>query len=412
MTSGNSLDSGRRLCVLQVLPTFNPRYGGPVAAGAGISRSLNAHGIDVRLASADGEADPASFSPEQFDSDNSGRWGYCFRSRLFPIIRRLINESDVVHVHGMWNFPASLAAKMAVYSGIPYVVSPHGMLTRWSLGQSVLKKRVYSFLAEQKNVRRASALHFFSEEEASTSERWGSHARTVIIPNGVDAQEYDRRTAREEIGKFYPELIGKTLILFLGRLHPGKGIDLLVPAFGSLCSEFPAIRLVIAGPNAEYSGQMFELIRRFGIADRVMVTGLVTGERKRALLWGSDIFVLPSRHEGDSISIKEALLAGLPIVITPQCNFALVEDANVGTVVELTIEGVTNGIRMLLVNPGMRTAMGFQGSQLIRDRFTWDCIGRKFSEVYRELIDQRGARFTSQSPKGKNKWPREEGCLT
>jgi glycosyltransferase involved in cell wall biosynthesis len=362
-----------------------------------MAKALLLHGIETRMVSADGEADPSDFLAESFNRENGGRWGFCYNSALFSRMRRLVGQSDIVHVHGLWNFPASLAARLASDARIPYVITLHGMLTPWSLSQSRLKKTVYSSVAEKRNIRKASALHFFSEMERLYSETWGTLARTIVLPNGVQRASYDQENDRMEMERLFPVLEGKRVILFLGRLHPGKGLDLLLPAFASLLPAFPDLALVVAGPEAEYGREMSKLIKKLGISERVLAPGLVKGNTKRVLLGGSDMFVLPSRHEGDSIAIKEAMQAGLPAVITPGCHFPMAAERGAAIVVELDVEELTTGIRDLLANPVRRAEMGTRGRQMVEAFFTWERIALEFKSVYLELLGDRGSRT---SPNG------------
>lgn len=371
--------------VLHVLPTFNPRYGGPVAVATGMCRALEERGIRSTLLSMDGISNPGEWSIERFDKENRGKWGYCFSAKVLSLVRDLVRVNDVVHIHGLWNFPASAAAWFARKEGIPYIITPHGMLTPWSISQSRVKKSLY-LPVECRNVRGAAALHFFTHEESQQSVRWGSLAETFILPNGIPVVLYDRLRDRERMEQLYPVLRRKVVLLFLGRLHPGKGLELLIPAFSQLLSTCPECILAVCGPDAEYGSEVERMVLDLGLSKSVLQTGLVVGDTKRSLFGGADVFILPSRHEGDSVTIKEAMQAGLPVVITPQCGFNAVAEADAGIVVEPQIEELVRAMEKLVTDSTLRLEMGVRGKKLVESIYTWDKIIPGLMESYKYMI--------------------------
>jgi glycosyltransferase involved in cell wall biosynthesis len=260
------------------------------------------------------------------------------------------------------------------------------MLTPWSLTQSRIKKTLY-LPVERRNVRGAAALHFFTSEEGEQSARWGSPAKTLILPNGVPLVHYDRPGDREWMERLYPVLRGKVVLLFLGRLHPGKGLDILIPAFSRLLTTRPECTLVVCGPDDEFGVEVEQMVRTLGLSEAVLRTGFVVGEAKRALLGGADVFVLPSRHEGDSVAIKEAMQAGLPLIITSQCGFPDAAKAGVGIVVEQRIDELAQGMERLVADLNLRQEMGIRGRSLVESIYVWDIIIPRLLEVYQNLVD-------------------------
>ncbi|MCI0571412.1 MAG: glycosyltransferase, partial [Myxococcaceae bacterium] len=298
--------------LLHVLPTRVPAYGGPVRVAEALVAQLQRAGHDARLFPSLSEEGPLT-----------GRTGYWPGLRALRGLERAIRCVDLVHVHCLWTVTTSAAALLARAHGIPYVVTPHGMLDRWSLRRGALRKRLYAWAVERANLECASAVHFFNVEERDEAAGFGIRAPAWVLPNGVDADAFIGLPGRPALDAHLPEVRGRTVALFLGRIHPKKGFDLLLPALARARRSVPGLHLVVAGPDeGGYRGRVEQEVQRLGLSASVSFVGEVQAALKRVVLGGADVFVLSSHQEGDSVAVKEAMASGLPVLLTPACHFA------------------------------------------------------------------------------------------
>jgi len=297
-------------------------------------------------------------------------------------IDRRIAEFDVVHVHAVWNFPTWWTMRAARRAGVPYMVAPQGSFEPWALGQNRWGKRVYGGLTEIPLLRRATWLQALTTAEAAQFRRTGLEAPSVIVPNGIDPRMFDRPAPPLAQRFGLPE--GARTLLFLSRLHPKKGLDVLAEAFARLVATRPEVTLVVAGHDAGsgYGDEFRSMIARHGIEARCRLLGEVKGADKFEILLGADAFVLPSRSEGLPVAAIEAMGAGLPVVITPGCNLPEVAEEGAGLVVPLEPEALAGALEEVFANPARAREMGMRGRRLVRERFAWEVIARQLLGIY------------------------------
>jgi glycosyltransferase involved in cell wall biosynthesis len=172
-------------------------------------------------------------------------------------------------------------------------------------------------------------------------------------------------------------------VLFLGRLSPKKGLDILIDAFAEVVRLHPALRLVMAGPDEGMKPMLLDRMKQLGITESCVFTGLVAGEDKQALLYGSDIFVLPSLSENFAITVVEAAVCGLPIIMSDRVNLWHEFDAaNAASIVPPTAEAVARSLAQLVDDPASAAAMAARGSVLARQHFTWEGLGDQYEQMY------------------------------
>jgi len=350
--------------ILHILPTRSKEYGGPVSVAEAIAEESFRQGVECAI-----------YPPQ------SGKSGKSIQA-LWSAVRR----ADVVHIHGLWNLNATLAARLARWSGIPYIITPHGMLDHWALSRSRFKKQVYGFLFERTNLRKAAEVHFLNSEECSEAMSYGEQLNTFVLPNGVFTDRFKSLPYKTKLSKSYPELDGAVTALFLGRLHPKKGFDLLIPAFVQAIRSCPLLHLLVVGPDQRgYRGELEAQIREQDLHSRVTFLGMVSGERKLEVLAAADFFVLPSYQEGDSIAVKEAMASGLPVLITSACHFPEIEIFGAGMVLPYDAISWANAMSTLYSDKRYRTDMGHSGSRLVSNRYTWQKVTRQLLDVYRRV---------------------------
>jgi glycosyltransferase involved in cell wall biosynthesis len=292
-------------------------------------------------------------------------------------VRKEIRNSDLVFVHAHYQFANLIGAWLARRAHKPYVIFTHASLHRQGIAhKSGLLKRVYLRVLEHGNLINSEFLAFNAPEEKASS-LYSELGK--VIPNGISPMEFADMPPVECFRERYPELNGQLCLLVLGRLDvQHKGLDMLIPAFAQLCQSFPAVHLVLAGPG-ENDGvqQVKDLACEYGVERSVTLTGLIEGKDKLAALQDADAFVLPSRFEGLSIALLEALYAGLPVLVTEHvglCNEIVRENA--GLVVSSSVDSIYKGLRQLM-NCNTRDSMGSNGRKMILQKYTWDAIARQ-----------------------------------
>jgi glycosyltransferase involved in cell wall biosynthesis len=300
------------------------------------------------------------------------------------VLEGAVRAAEVVHLHGLWQGHTRRGARTARAHGIPYVITAHGMAEPWALCQKALRKRIYTALVEGKNLRRASCLHALSRPEIGHLRALAPRTPIGFVPNGVDLAPFAHLPPRAALEAEFPELAGKFVLLFLGRLHRKKGLDLLAAALGALGGDHPDLHVLLAGPDDGSLAPFLSRIEEGGLAARVTVLGHVSGERARRAWGAADAFILPSYSEGFSMAILEALAARLPVVITTACHFPELAAADGGIVVPPTTEGVTGGLRALLErSPAERADLGRRGRALVEQHYTWDRQAQRLAAIYR-----------------------------
>ena len=298
----------------------------------------------------------------------------------------LVQSPGVVHSHGLWMYPGLAARKCAENKGCQLLISPHGMLEPWALNHSRWKKKLAEFLFERKNFQKAGCLHALCRAEAENFQRYGLKNPIAIIPNGVYPYEFERGPIDAILEKF-PGIKNHRRILFLSRLHSKKGLDNLLKAWRRLAPDFKDWQLLIAGSGEPgYEKVLKSLSSDLISSQRVFFLGPLYGEEKKQILAAADVFVLPSFSEGFSMAVLEAAASGLPVLLTPQCNFP--ELIQSGAAIQISTEpaGIENGIRQILELPEeQRKAIGMRGQELVKKSYTWPHIADQMCRVYEWL---------------------------
>jgi glycosyltransferase involved in cell wall biosynthesis len=208
------------------------------------------------------------------------------------------------------------------------------------------------------------------------------------VPNGIHRYHFDPPASAKLFQQQFSHLRDKQLILFLGRIDPKKGLDLLAPAFAQVHQQFPNSHLVIAGPdNIGYLPTAQKLFQDMGCQDAVTFTGMLNGDLKYSALAAATVYVAPSYSEGFSMSILEGMASGLPCVFTDTCNFP--EASDVAKIVPVDKEQIAQALHWCLANPEEAKAMGQQAREFIFEHYTWDKIATNLVEIYDAIIQHQ-----------------------
>lgn len=338
--------------ILHVIHSVNPRGGGPIEGIRQLAPALAARGYATDVLSLDGPDDPWAVDfPLPLHATGPSSLGYGFNRRIIPWLVKNHQNYKAVIVNGIWQY-ASLAVWRALRgTSTPYYVYPHGMLDPWFQRRypfKHLKKCLYWRWAEYRVLRDAAAVLFTSEEEKLES-RKSFHpyqCREVITGYGIASPTGDISSDRALFLEKHPELKGKRLLLFLGRIHEKKGCDLLLRAWrevscSPLVESIPNTHLVMAGPTDHgYGTRMLDLTRKLELSGKVTWTGMITGEIKWGSIRAADAFILPSHQENFGVSVVEALACGVPVLISNKVNiWREVEQGHAGLVRPDTLAG-------------------------------------------------------------------------
>jgi glycosyltransferase involved in cell wall biosynthesis len=298
----------------------------------------------------------------------------------------VVPKFDLIHLHGVWDPIIHAVSKLARAAGKPFVLTPHGMLDPWAMSQRWWKKQLAMTLGYRHMLNSAAFLHFLNADEYALTKRLGLASPGRIIPNGIFLQELDPLPDKGAFRAAHPEFAAAKLVFFLSRLHYKKGLDFLADAFAIVSREFPDAKLIVAGPDDGAQAAFEAQIARLGIAQRVYLVGPLYAAQKIAALRDCDCFCLPSRQEGFSLAVTEALACEAPVVISTECHFPEVKEAGAGVVAELNAEAIAAGIGTVLRDPQAAARMGQAGRALVVSRFTWPKVAQQMIENYQQVL--------------------------
>lgn len=381
--------------IVQAISHYVPayRFGGPLQVAHSLGRELVRRGHEVSVCCTN-QADEKAWLDVPVDEPVSvdgvtvyyetvprlRRWGYS--PAMGRRLQSLIAGADAVLVHAHFQYASWMGARIARRANKPYVVFAHGSLKQDSLrASSRLAKHLYLFLLERRNLQSARHVAFNAEEEMADS----LYARNgIVLPNGIAPADFEVLPHRGGYRQRHPEWANRLVYLFLGRIDiRQKAVDILVEAFARLAAEDPDPILVLAGPS---EGGDVTIIRNrvaeLGLSDRVLFPGLVSGSDKLEMLCDADAFVMPSRYEGLSIALLEAMASGLPVLLSNRAGLhGLVAREGCGVVVNPEAGSVLEGLRQLR-NPETRQRSGATARRLVLAQHTWPVIAARLDSLF------------------------------
>lgn len=372
-----------------LVPALSRRGGGVFEAVRRLAHELQASGMVVRvfgLRDAEAERDQTVWgSVEVFAGNVIGPAVFGFCPKLVKALEQ--GRLDVLHQHGLWMYPSFACLKWARRSRRPYVVSPHGMLNAWALRISSWKKRVAAWAYENANLQGAACLHALCDSEAQAIRAYGLRNPIAVIPNGVDPVS----TVAFKPASWEAELPEEAkVILYLGRLHPIKGLSNLLLSWHNLLRErgWDNWRLVIAGLDQGcYEAELRLLAEELDIKRTVVFAGPQFGEDKAASFHRASAFVLPSLSEGLPVAVLEAWAHALPVVMTPQCNLPEGFAVSAAVRVEPDPVSIAVGLREIVgMSEDERLAMGERGRRLVEERFSWPKVAGQMKALYNWVL--------------------------
>lgn len=384
------------LRILRIIPSLDPKGGGPTEGARKIDAELLAlgHSVEVACLDAPGAAFHATY-PAPVHALGPTRMGsYRYAPRLVPWLRDSRQRYDAIIVNGLWQYHGLGAWRALAGTQTPYVVFTHGMLDPWFKRTYPLKhfkKWLYWPWAEYRLLRDAKAVIFTSEEERLLAREsfWLYRCNEVVTAYGTAAPAGDAEGLKAAFLSRHPHLQGKRLLLFLSRIHEKKGCDLLVSAFAQVAASDPDLQLVMAGPDQTgWVANLKDQAERLGIAERVSWPGMLQGDDKWGAFYAAEVFCLPSHQENFGIVVAEALACGKPVLISNKVNiWREIEADGVGIVHDDTLEGTLRGLQQwLALTPPARLQMQQSARPSFDARFRIDRVAASLVNILQRHV--------------------------
>jgi glycosyltransferase involved in cell wall biosynthesis len=381
--------------ILHVIRTLDPAWGGPVESIRQLGTALMARGYDVEVACLDAPSKPwLKDFPVPVHALGSALGLYGFGTRWASWLRKNARNYDFIIMNGLWQYHSFGTWRILRKLGVPYGIFPHGALDPWFKRQyplKHLKKWLYWPWAEYRVLRDAKAVFFTCEEERILARQsfWLYQCKEVVVNQGTSAPTGDAAIQKAAFFAGFPGLQGKRLALFMGRIHPKKGCELLIEAFAAVLRDQPDWHLVMAGPDSVgWQSKLTSLARHKQIADRITWTGMISGEVKYGALQACEVFVLPSHQENFGIAVAEALACGLPALISNAVNiWREVEQDGAGLVAKDDFEGTCSLLRDWLAMPEAgKQRMKARATECFRKRFEADQAAERLMAAIKDAV--------------------------
>jgi len=390
--------------ILKVVQSYFPFQdrGGPVVKVRALARGLAKRGHEVTVLTAD-----LGLSALNGSSIKVERCGWGWRSkqdgveaiylstlghyraltlnpRVIGFCRASLGGFDLVHFYGLYDLLGPAVSYFCRRQGVPYVIEPMGMYR--PIDRSFRLKLLWHRSMGNSFWRNAAEIVATSEMEQQELLADGvPPGKLVVRYNGIDLDSFTslpRRGGFRAKWQIPPE---EPLILFLSRLIPRKGADILIEAFARACPD--SGRLVIAGPEGEpgYRAYLERRAKESGVEARVHFTGAVYDEEKKALLADADLFVLPSRYENFANAAAEAMACGVPVIITDSCGIRSLVEGRAGLVIQPEKEALADALRTLIHDKGLYARLK-DGCRQVADHLSWDRLTEQMENYYAEAL--------------------------
>ena len=364
---------------LHFTQSLEPLQGGGLGSSAvALHRQMQLNSLPSVLCATYGGT-PQQLAEDAFEFPRIKPDALYFSPALQQRAGQLVRETDVLHGHGLYVGTNFIFGREARRQGKPLVYHVQGMFEPYILQRSRWKKRLVHMVFEDANINHVRLWRALTVKEADQIRACGYKAPIVVAPNGLRVCDYPKPA--DLLAPIDTPLIkglvkSKKRLLFLGRIHPKKGLDLLLSGWARLPQERSEWELVIAGPDEQgYLGQIKALASSLGIEKEIIYTGTVTGNVKIALLYSADIFALPSYSEGLPVSLLEAMSCEVPVVASDACNCPDIYPAGAGWRCEATLDSVTDALRSAIQASDVeRRQRGQLARELVERAYSWDQI--------------------------------------
>jgi glycosyltransferase involved in cell wall biosynthesis len=388
--------------ILQVLPYFAWSYGGPVRVVYDISQELSKKGHDVTIYTTDVGMNHRLVESDQikFESEVKNRYFRCLNNwaanemklhishQMRLAIKNELQKYDIVHLHEWRGVPNVYVWYYAQKYNVSYILQAHGaapiIIGKQDISRS-FSKILFDTIVGNKIVKGASKVIALTKTEAEYYKKMGADTDKIeVVPNGIDLSEYENLPKMGRFRRKYKIEDDEKVILYLGRLHRTKGIDLLVEAFLDISKEIDGIKLALVGPDDGYESALKELMQELKIDNKVLFTGFVSNDEKMAALVDADVFVTPS-FSGFPVTFLEACACGTPVITTNKGDELEWIHDKVGYVVGYDKDQLRDAIIKVLSDDGLRRRFEEENKKLVRGEFGWNKIALDVERIYGEV---------------------------
>lgn len=380
--------------ILQVIPRFNPKLGGGVNVVFNVSKYLAKRGHEVTVITTDCDGiDKNYIKIMQQEGVEVVPFRNIFNFGLFILspsmkewLSKNIKNYDVIHLNGARSFQNNIVSQYAKKYNIPYVLQAHGSILRIVEKQKL--KKLYDLIWGYKIYKESSKAIALTNSEAEAYQIMGINRDKIeVIPNGIDSSKFKDLPKRGEFRRKYSIQNNEKIVLYLGRLHKSKGIELLIEAFSELTTKLNNVKLFLVGPDDGYELKLKKLIKDLKIEDKIIFAGLVSENEKIMALIDADVFVTP-RFYGFPITFAESCACGLPIITTKEGDSIDWIDDQAGLITGYSKYELCDAIIRVLKDEKLRIRFGEKGKILVKEEFSWNKITEKVEDLYIDSIER------------------------
>ena len=391
------MTTSNKFSCVHFVPEIRLELGGVVQAVVDLCQAIAARGHQVTLATCDAtDAHPQWLEgsgnyPRVVELPSSRLTKRLISRQGLQQYREIAQQVDLAHLHIPWRQTNLQLSRILRQESLPYIVTIHGMLDDWSMQQGALKKRAYLKLAGRSLFQHATAVHFTAKAERDQAEQWIPVGdRAVIQCYALDLTAYDPLPGSGPALKAFPQISQeKKKVLFLSRLHPKKGVELLLGAAALLQKKRSDIQLLIAGPGEEgYVAKLNQMASDLGVSDMTHFLGMVKGSEKRSLYQLSDLFVLPTHQENFGLVLAEAMVCGTPVVTTRGTDIWQELQEAGALIADLTPESIAEKINNVLAEDDGGVQRGAKGQTYVRHWLDREHVLQGYENIYHEIIEK------------------------
>ncbi|MBC7361365.1 MAG: glycosyltransferase [Candidatus Aminicenantes bacterium] len=395
--------------ILQVLTSYEPAWavGGSITATSNLCRALAKKGLEVTVytTNADGTGgkvpvpvgkpiDLGGVEVWYFPYELGGRRAFYSRS-LLKKLRENVRNFDLIQAAGIWQWICVEAAKIVRAENRPLVITPHSSLMKssfYEIGSKWIKRNYWKFFG-QKIINRATAVQFLCEGEREESREFCPSTPSFIVPNGIEVNKYSRNIEKRRALRKTLNLPDSALVLlFLGRVNPKKQIELVINSLPSLLRLRPDVYFIISGPvdDFDYLKMLKDLASRLKVESHLIWTGLIEHHLVQSYYSASDLMVLPSKAEGISMSLTEAMAASLPLLISNRvANYREIEADRAGLVTEPKTESVEKALVRICQEPALLDELSENARRSAEKRYDIEAVASLMIKAYEDIISGR-----------------------
>lgn len=310
-----------------------------------------------------------------------------FSPELYSWIKQHGNEYDIIHIHGVWHF-AGVAPYLAGITTAKCITT-HGLLDRWTISKGYWKKYIFGLLFQKSILKKTELIQINNTDEQEDLKRFlgFQHSNVKIIPNGMNLSNFAKLPKKGVFRAKFNLPTDKKIVLFLSRINLKKGLDLLLPAFKTIASQREDCLLIMAGPDDGYLTETQNFISDNSLQERIKLVGMLTGDDKLAAFTDADIFALPSHSEGFSIATLEALISGIPSLLSDRVGFGeAIKETDAAHLVTLNPESIVAGLNKMLDDEKYCRTLSQNGIDLVKNRYDIELVARQLYHEFEKIV--------------------------